>query len=194
MSPDELNPYEVLQPEPDSALPGLSNDMSVDGSTLWVRPLCTLPARCIYTNQPGAIGDYEPQQIAWKGRSFQLKLREETVVLNCVISPAMKRVKRIRKWFQLLPTVVVFTLLLLRPSGVWLVAACVIPGLMGVAVQLWARNRGYSELKIEAKRDGFFQVNGMGVEFLASIEAELDAQQAAGHLYQAATLPKEPFE
>ena len=55
MSDGEFNPYEVIHDETESGSSDLTEDMAVEGKTLWILPNRTLPPRCIFTNATGEM-------------------------------------------------------------------------------------------------------------------------------------------
>ena len=45
---------------------------------------------------------------------------------------------------------------------------------------LLARSYGYADLQVINKRDGYFQIKGLGKEFLESLAAELEEYRETG--------------
>lgn len=194
MPDPEFNPYEVLHDETEPSSSGWTEDVSVDGDSLWILPNQTLPPRCVFTNTAGHAGDYALQELFWSGRSFQLKFRSERVPVYCVISEPIRRLMRIRRFIHVMPAIIIPAILFAGGSFVWFVSSLLAFLLAEVGWHLWARSHGYADLKVTNKRDGYFQVKGLTQGFLESLATELKARRKADPSNQSATLAEEPLE
>lgn len=164
MAVDEFNPFESPK-----CVETTNLDFYSDQESLFVRPHCRLPARCIFTNKPIRPSAVRLRIIPWQGNSFQL------ITNNYAYWGVASEIQRTNLTSSLLNTLIILAIVLFFMIG-YSIAGMITGFAIGAAstILLQVASKKLTRHRVHAigRANGYFRVVGCGREFLNSLPDE----------------------
>lgn len=155
-----LNPYAPPVEASELQLPQF--DYFVDGKYLVVRNGTRLPDRCVFTNRPAGPQDRKPRTFQW-APSFRLVLSHRRFKISYCVKRKQNRELILAIWILLAVAICVAAFALFNAAIFWILF------ILSWPLSWFSPNRG---IKVVKCVDGHYWLQGMGTEFLQSIQAE----------------------
>ena len=161
MAVNEFNPFESPKCDEISNL-----DFYSDRESLFVRPHCHLPARCIFTNKPIRPSAVRLRIIPWQGGSFQL------ITNNYAywgVAPEIQRTNLTSSLLNALFAVAVVLFFMIGYSVAGMIAGFASGAISTILLQVASKKLTRHKVHAVGRANGYFRVVGCGREFLDSI-------------------------